>query len=336
MSPLSPNHSLLKILGPGLLRLRGKPGQFSRDIGQHPEYPRARELRAGELGVHENAVLEARIAFDDHCCNIRKLPAPVKALRRRGLTELDAAAVVSKWVAAAGADGPHLRHHPISGKTLRDVADFMTRILGSRLRERALRRYEKRLEALFPGSRYLRGSGSDQGVCVYFVKDKNSTGGSIEPKRTEEVTRKGRKVQRITSLFCNLLVTEDCGKAIFGPGIEGGGLLPLTVWAAELHGRSIPDGIRAFDAVWVIRRPGYKVGRRAGILLKSARGALEHYEDAQSLDSVLEVRALAAAKRASERPFQLSKARRTVADKLAGRSAEVLFAGEDERNSLKF
>jgi hypothetical protein len=330
MSPLSPNSLLVELLGPTLCGLRGR--QPRRLVGTAPEYPGARDQRATDLGISEDVIVDARVRFDDHCEGIRTLPAPVRALRRHGLDENQAAMTMRDWVAGTGPGGPRARLHPLAGRQLQDVAYLMERLFGKSLHERIRDGHRSQFDRLFPGNRYLPRSGHDEGVCIYFVDDKRLAGGHIDALRTVEENRKGQKAKRITGLRCVLRISEACGPTILKQGILGS-RKALTVWAEELFNPQLPPGIRAFDAVWVVAKPGYQVSTCEGIIVKTARGALEHYENPESLEAVLQRRK----SNSKPRPFRLSKARRTVAEKLS--AANLKLGGDGERedlNSLKF
>lgn len=314
MSPLSPSRSNRETLGVALMQLRGRSVR-DRGVSASPDFRTRAQERAAQLGVDAALVYGAVYEFDRDADTVQRMSRAKHALCRRGFGAQEADALLEKSALA-----PRTGRMGLGGTPPEVVERVMRRVFGQPLQVRAQEIYERRFEDAFPGTRRIRYSSCDEGVSVSFEGREEWTGGSIEVKK-QDIGEKGRKRKRVYALRCSLSVAADCAERIFKPGILGN-KRAVTVWADEIKSPMLPRGTRAFAATWVEGRRGYRVARRTGIIIKTVRGALEHYPGG-TLEGVMQARQISELERAEERskvprPFRLSKARKTLAKKMEG------------------
>lgn len=271
-----PDPTLVRTLGKSLLGLIEKGTDRLRPIRGQQQFWRLAEARAVELGVSHMDIHEAARAFEDHMLAVNSLPKIRRIMVRRGYDSKVAREIFYEHASAKACP------QAVAARA------FHFHVMERPLSQRLEARYQQRYAALYPGKRKANRNTSMTpfDVTVSFADHKSMANGYGEARR-KVIHEEGR--QSIHWYYqCSLRVSRDCGLSIFAKGILGSSSA-LTVWADELSSPALPDGMRAFDAVWVGKGRGYGVSTHEGILLKTARGALEHYPK-MTLDEALERR----------------------------------------------
>jgi hypothetical protein len=325
MLPAPLDRSVIETLGPVFLKSYQPCPRYG--YRQQTDCMPAQCTRAAELGVEPPALTAAVIAFTRYTNRVRNLTNFDRKLMKRGYAQDAIIRIGHEYRLALAQRPPELDQHVFAAR------DFERRVMSVPIQERRLPVYAKRFADLYPGRRAPKlrhAQCPDARVDVDFV-DSAADAGGYGSGYLRRQRNAGKSVTYHYSVTCRLRVSKADCPVIFGAGIANCNG-KVAVAAREAFSDSLPAGFRAFEAVWVSAGLGYRVNAQRGVILKTSRGGTEHHAD-MDLTAALAARAQvleqAAERRAKAvKPFRFSKARHTVADRLARDQVDSARTGD--------
>lgn len=335
MLPAPLDRSVIETLGPAFLKSYKPEPRFG--YRRPSSCTQALGVRAAELGVAPASLSPAVSAFTRYANHVRDLPSYERKLSKRGYTQEEITRLGQQHRQAVA------QRSPEESERLRKIRDFDFHVMSVPIAQRQQQVYARRYTDLYPGKRRPNTRYSEAPVSVEFVDSAEHAGGYGSGYLSSR-KKAGNGTIRGYTVACRINIAKDDCRLIFSAGISKAAG-KVTVAATESMSPALPAGFRGFEAAWVSAGRGFRINAQKGVILKTPRGAIEHYPD-MDLAAALEARAKAQKEAAELRakavkPFRFSKSRLTVAERLErtlGGQALTgdLFAQEETRFELDF